>query len=268
MANVNKKDDDLLRTEVLLREMEDDMRREQMAALWKRYGGIVLGGCIAIVIGTAVHVGWKDYVTKRNMARTDAIYAHLAEEDGAARLEAVLAEDINPKTPQEWLTLFYAANDALEQKRFDDAGAIYAKLRAAREQGGTLRFLADLMALRVEGQAATEGFEALRARYEELGAQEENPWRALAYYDAAVIAGQREKNYTMALDLLAKSEAAAYGSAPMLALIGDMRHLYTIQGQNAGQDVMPKSAPVDIESLMKDAEKQIQQAVENKDARP
>lgn len=266
MNTPTKKDEELMRSEALLREMEDDIRREQLTALWKRYGGFLLGGCVAIVIGTAAYVGWTDYTTKRNIARTDAIYEHLAEEDGAARLDAVLAEQIDPKTPQEWLTLFYGANDALEQQRFEDAKAIYAKLRDTRAQGASLRFLADLMALRIEGQSATEGFDALRGRYEELGAATDNPWRALAYYDAAIIAGQREKNYTLALELLDKAEASSFGSAPMNALIGDIRHLYTIQGQNAGQDVQTKKDGINVEDVMKGVEQQIKSVQE--DARP
>ncbi|GEM_PF-2303472 len=255
MAKNKDKDpnDDLARTEALLREMEDDIRREQMASLWKRYGGALIGICVLIVLATAGHVAWSDWKSKRNMEHTDKIYEWLAEEDAVKRLENTKEAVSDPQTVQEWLVLFYAANDALQENDFEIANAFYERLRKNREKGGELRWLADIMELRIEMNTATDGFDALRKKFEDLGAQTANPWRALALFDAAIIAGERQQDYSAALTLLESSAAASYGSTPLMSMIGDMRHLYTIKAQNAGQAVPADPAMKALEGAASEA---------------
>lgn len=52
----------------LLREVDEELRREQMEKLWKRYNGLILGGAALIIAGVA---GYK-YLEGRRMSAAEA----------------------------------------------------------------------------------------------------------------------------------------------------------------------------------------------------
>ena len=62
----------------IFNEIEEDIRRERMTRLWKRFGPIVIAVAVLIVLGVAGMRGWEWYSAKQ------------AEETGA-RFEAALA---------------------------------------------------------------------------------------------------------------------------------------------------------------------------------
>lgn len=47
--------------DALIREVNDDLREEQMKKLWSRYGGLVVGAAILVVVIVAGYQGWKQY---------------------------------------------------------------------------------------------------------------------------------------------------------------------------------------------------------------
>lgn len=47
-----------MKSEEFIREVEEDLRREQMLRLWQRYGGAVLVAALLVVAGTAGKVFW------------------------------------------------------------------------------------------------------------------------------------------------------------------------------------------------------------------
>jgi hypothetical protein len=235
-------DRDVLASEALLREASEELRREQVENIWKRYGGILLVICLLIVAATAVNEIYKAYSDRVNTERTDALYAWLELPDGKSRIEALGDPITAPETSQQWIQLFYAANDALTENDFDKARALYAKLREKRNLGGDLRWLADLMALRVDTQIGDQDAAVLQSRLEELGNQANNPWRAFAFYDAAIIAGEANNNPEDARNLLAKALQHGAGSVPFTSMIRDMQLLYgseiDTQAQNTATDDM------------------------------
>jgi hypothetical protein len=56
MANASDED----RTgDLLIQEVDEDLRREQYVKLWRRYGGWVIVGAVALVVGVAGWQGWQ-----------------------------------------------------------------------------------------------------------------------------------------------------------------------------------------------------------------
>lgn len=45
----------------LLREVEEDLRRERYEKLWKKYGGAVIGAAVVVVLVVAGYKGWQAY---------------------------------------------------------------------------------------------------------------------------------------------------------------------------------------------------------------
>lgn len=54
----------------LLRELQEDMQRERWAAIWKQYGRIVIGACVAAVFGTAAGVTYQHWRAEQNREQT------------------------------------------------------------------------------------------------------------------------------------------------------------------------------------------------------
>ena len=62
-------------TYLLIREVDEDLRHDQMNALWKRYGNLFYGVAVAIVVGVALWQVWHTWQNKQNMAASDKYVA-------------------------------------------------------------------------------------------------------------------------------------------------------------------------------------------------
>ncbi|MDP6341994.1 MAG: tetratricopeptide repeat protein [Alphaproteobacteria bacterium] len=47
----------------IFQEVDEEVRRDKALALWKKYGSYVAIACLAVVLGTAARVGWREYKT-------------------------------------------------------------------------------------------------------------------------------------------------------------------------------------------------------------
>ncbi|WP_349371695.1 tetratricopeptide repeat protein [Salinarimonas sp.] len=133
------------------REVDEEYRREQMAAMWKRYGGIVVAVVLVVVLGVAGFTFWESRQRQ-------------AAEDAALRL--------------------YEAGRLVADDRTEEARAVLADV-AADAPGGT-GVLAELrLAALLAEESTAEGV----AAYEAIAADAENPavLRDLARLRAAVL---------------------------------------------------------------------------------
>lgn len=62
-------------TEMLIQEIEDDLKQEQYAKLWNKFGGVVIGACVAIVAVVAGYQGWQSYYTSQRKTEAAAFAA-------------------------------------------------------------------------------------------------------------------------------------------------------------------------------------------------
>jgi hypothetical protein len=74
----------------IFHEVEEDLRRDQAAALWKKYGNYVIGAALLLVLGVAGHWVWTEYTTKQQMQASSAFLNAAATTDLKQR-EAALA---------------------------------------------------------------------------------------------------------------------------------------------------------------------------------
>lgn len=75
--------------DALFREVDEELRHEQMASLWKKYGGVVIAAALAVVLSVAGYQGWKYW---QNSVR----------EDEAARYQAALTLLEQGDTQEAW----------------------------------------------------------------------------------------------------------------------------------------------------------------------
>ncbi|TIV14057.1 MAG: tetratricopeptide repeat protein, partial [Mesorhizobium sp.] len=76
-----------------IREVNEEIRREQAQALWDRFGPAILGIAILIVLGTAAVVGYRYWDESRANRSGDAFSAALKLANDGKNDEAIAALD-------------------------------------------------------------------------------------------------------------------------------------------------------------------------------
>jgi hypothetical protein len=83
------------RTQTFIREVDEELRREQLKQLWDRFGWLFIGVCVLIVAITAGYRGWLWWEERRAAQAGDRYVAALEalaegdREEGAAALDAI-----------------------------------------------------------------------------------------------------------------------------------------------------------------------------------
>lgn len=205
--------------DTLIREVDEDLRRDRLAHLWKKYGSLLVGGIIVLVLIVAGAEGWRSYQrsTRADASRRLAEAARLVATDPSAAAHALtaLAED----GPGDIAVLArLRAADALARAG-DHAGArdAYQKLATATSDPlyASLGTLFRAMLALEQPQANLAALEALSAELAPLTATDQ-PWRYTAQELLAAVSLERgdqpkarELLEALRNDPLAPSEARA-----------------------------------------------------------
>ena len=81
-------------------EIEEDLRRDRMTLLWQRYGNLILGFAILIIIGVAGNQGYDYWRESRAQAAGDAFFEAVIANDS---LEALIS--VSPELPDGYKML-------------------------------------------------------------------------------------------------------------------------------------------------------------------
>ena len=164
----------------IFREVDEDLRREQIKKLWDRYGAYVLGFAILIVLATAGYRLWEYWQESTAATSGDRFVAALklsadGKHDEAAAALAEISKDGSGGYPI--LAGFRSA--AEKAAAGDDKGAVAEYDAIAQRAGtpGTIRDMARLRAayLLVDSASVAD----LESRIGDLTA-DTSPWRQMA----------------------------------------------------------------------------------------
>jgi hypothetical protein len=187
----------------IFQEIDEDVRRERLQQLWKRYANYVIGAALLLVLATAGVVGWREYQERQNQAQARRF---LAAMDQAARGEDAAAREAFARLAAEagagYATLARLQEAALLAKAGDAAGAakVYEQIAADSRADRVFRDLATVMI--VQDTIAT-GDPARLAQLLAPLLAEKNPWRHSATELSALLA-QRAGDPAKAKELYAK----------------------------------------------------------------
>lgn len=174
----------------IFQEVDEEVRRDRAAALWKRYGIYVLGAAVALVLATAGWTAWRHY---RNQQLADAgtqftsamLLANQGQEAEAAKVFA----EVSAGPAEGYAFLARLETAALKLRSGDRAGAIatYDAVAADAAVPATYREAATLLSVM---QQVDEGDP--KALAERLGplAADGNPWRFNAREMQGVLASR------------------------------------------------------------------------------
>lgn len=181
-------------SDTLIREVDEDLRRDRLARLWKKYGSLLVGGAIVLVVIVAGAEGWRSYQRSAHAdaSRRLAEAARLVATDPSAAAHAftALAED----GPGDIAVLArLRAADALARAG-DRAGArdAYQKLSTTTSDPlyASLGTLFRAMLALEQPQANLAALETLSAELAPLTATDQ-PWRYTAQELLAAVSLER-----------------------------------------------------------------------------
>ncbi|MEP3196927.1 MAG: tetratricopeptide repeat protein [Lentilitoribacter sp.] len=76
-----------------IREVNEELRSDAANALWKKYGKLIIGGAVAIVVGVAGNVGYKNWVEGQAAASGDIFLEALTHAREGRNDEALASFD-------------------------------------------------------------------------------------------------------------------------------------------------------------------------------
>jgi len=200
--------------EGILREIDEELRQDQFALLWKKYGKFFLGVAAIIIATVAGYKGWESYdiSSRGQQGERFAASLRLAQEgDEQEALDALKAFSAEAGTGYQMLSGFKAAALMADQGDAAGATAAYDKLADDNSLQSVYRDLAVLLGA-VQRLNAGEDAAALTTRLAPLSA-DNNPWRHSARELMAVLADQ-SGDKTKARELfkaLSEDQAAPQG---------------------------------------------------------
>ena len=74
--------------DLLIQEVDEDLRRDQYLKLWKRYGKYAVAGAVLIIVGVAGWQGWQSWQRQQRFEQAERFAAALALADAGKTKEA------------------------------------------------------------------------------------------------------------------------------------------------------------------------------------
>lgn len=144
--------------DLIFREVDEDVRRERMETIWKRYGAYVLVGALLVVAAVAGVVFWQNYREADQRARGAAFEAGLDLLDAGQPGEAAATfDDIAADAPEGYRALAELQAAAARQKAGQEKEALATYDRLIGDEGLTdlhrdiARIKGALLALKLDG---------------------------------------------------------------------------------------------------------------------
>lgn len=172
-------------TEALIREVDEDLKRDQFDQLWKAYGKFIVAGAIALVLGVAGNEAWNHWKTSQAQAESASYLA--------ANIRAQQSKDMSGlddlaksgKTVYATLAAFRKAGYLTVAQDLPKAVDAFQAAAASKEMGPLYQSAARLHALMLEIDSGDPA--KLEAELAPLAAPSE-PWRHSAQELQALLA--------------------------------------------------------------------------------
>lgn len=212
--------------DLLIKEVDEDLRQDELNRLWTKHGGLLTAGVVALVLAVAGWQGWQGWDAKQRQAASSrysetAVLAEQGKRDEAAEVLGKLAAE-GPKG-YRLLAELRRADMAQQAGDFTGAAALYGKIAADSSVDKVYR---DMSAIRAAYLVLDGGDAAAIEKSVEPLAAEASSWRHSAREILALIALKRG-DASRAAELFAKiaeDAAAPQGlrtrAAEMLAATG------------------------------------------------
>ena len=146
-------------------EIEEDLRRDRMTMLWRRYGNIVIGVAILIIVVVAGNQGYDYWKDSKNQAAGDAFFNAVTADNSFDELMS-----ITPQLPEGYEMLAKFRMAALQAQNQNEIDAEQFYLSLSREAGNDPFYQDTALLLSVMNAPATANKSELIERISDLSA--------------------------------------------------------------------------------------------------
>lgn len=210
--------------DIFIREVNEEIRQDQAKALWERFGPIILGVAVLVVLATAAWVGYEYWRDNRSGAAGDAFSQALTlakegKNDEALAALAALEKEGHGAYP----VLARMRSATILSAKGDSAGAV-AGFDAVAADGSAPMSVRDMARLRAGYLLVDTGTYADVAQRVEQLAADTNPLRSSAR-EALGLAAWKEGKASDALKLfeqIAADDAAPRGTRERAAVMVEL----------------------------------------------
>lgn len=207
--------------ESLFREVDEEVRQDQLKKIWDRYGNLIMAACLVVVVGVAGFKGWQYWQVKQAETAAESFFAASKLAASGKTDDALKQYEMVGHAGYGVLAKLRAANAAAEAGKLEDAVKTYDVIAADASVAAPLRELARIRAAYALVDTAKP--DELSARVKDFDAAG-NGWRhaareimALSLWRASDYAGA-DKQVSA---ILADPEAPA-GVRQRAQMLGDL----------------------------------------------
>lgn len=138
--------------ELLMREVDEDIRRDKFDDAWRKYRVYIIGTAVSIVLVVASNTFWKSYVTSTRDAASDAYVTSLTSAAAEGADVSAVWNENRASLSGGYVGLSYLQEAAvlLKAGKAEEALNVYATLSSDTTAENRLRELAQLLAGRIE----------------------------------------------------------------------------------------------------------------------
>jgi hypothetical protein len=164
-------------------QLTEEIRQDEMKALWQRFGGLVLVLVLAVIVGTAIWTGVEAYQTGQREKATGQLASVLDLEPSAraAKLTGMV------ETPVGTIARLTLIGDALEAGNTDAARKEIAALADDKDSSEFYRQMAVILEARLALDGTGKDGTAALAKLKKLAEDVNTPWGPQAVFYKAVI---------------------------------------------------------------------------------
>ena len=174
----------------ILREVEEEMRQDQIKKVWKKISPFFTAAVAAALIGTGGYEYRQHYVRQQAAAESERLQDALADIENGKPEEALTALKAlrdSSKLGYKWVAALQYADVLLAENRADEAADAFAAVARDNAAPRSLRSLALLNGVSIRLDAEKPDYDALRAELAPM-IENEGVWTADALELDALIA--------------------------------------------------------------------------------
>ena len=171
----------------LFAEIDEDLDRQKLEALWKKYGPALLIIALGIVVATATSAGYRSWKAGQDQTLTTALIDSTVQSKTDADKISALQQfsEAHPGSAQSDFALLQAGNLAAQKGDTQRAVQLFDAVANDRKGDDAFRQLGDLLAVQTQLDSGDPA--ALTKRLQSLTA-EDGVWRYSALEDQAYLA--------------------------------------------------------------------------------
>ncbi|MBL4721153.1 MAG: tetratricopeptide repeat protein [Alphaproteobacteria bacterium] len=207
-------------------EVDEDLKQDNAKKIWDRYGRYMVGVAALVILATAGHVGWREYVQDRQEAYSARFMSALSLSNDAKHREAAAVLADLSRDAGSGYGVLAQFREAVERVAAGENAAAIDIYDAVADDSGVDTLYRELAVLNsVLLQIDSGDVEKLKTRIAPLLATE-NPWRHSATEIVAVLAMQTgqldeaRKSYQQLADDLDAPQGVRSRATEMLRTFG------------------------------------------------